>query len=142
MMSRLDEQCRGNINYFQARQSLINCIKVTDNQVKSTKHTMDVLISRHNYLSQVEEFIANSPVLLQYYAQAEEEVTRAQNFSMSTIFITALDKIAEVLLEYEKGYNSKDKDELIARIQELEVKNKELQDAMDQIAKIFGISRE
>ena len=36
-------------------------------------------------------------------------------------------------------YASKDKEELIARIQELESKNKELQDTLDKIAKIFGV---
>lgn len=136
-MSRLEEYCKGNIDCFTSRHSLMNCIKVTDEQVKSAQKTLDMLVSRQNYLSQVEEFIANSPILLKYYAQAEDEVTRANNFSMAAIFITALDKIQDTLLECE--YATKDKEELIARIHELEAKNKELQDAMDQIAKIFGV---
>ena len=101
-MSKLEENTKSNINYFQSRQSLLNCIKITEDQAKSAKHIIDVLISRHNYLSRVEEFIANNPVLLPYYAQAQEEVTSAQNYSMSAIFIVALEKISDVLLEYEK----------------------------------------
>ena len=136
--SSLDIYCTGG-HAFMAKSSLMNCIKVTDDQVKSAKNTLDSLISRHNYLSRVEEFIANNPVLLPYYAQAQDEVTSAQNYSMAVILIVALEKISDVLLEYENEYVSKDKEELIARIQELESKNKELQDTLDKIAKIFGV---
>lgn len=138
--SRLDIYCAGGLDAFMAKSSLMkNCIKVTEDQAKSAKNTIDVLISRHNYLSRVEEYIANSSVLLPYYAQAQDEVASAQNCSMVTIFITALEKISNVLSEYENEYISKDKEELVARIQELESKNKELQDTLDQIAKIFGV---
>lgn len=137
--SRVDIYCTGDIDAFMARSSLMNSIKVTDEQVKSAKNTIDILISRHNYLSRVEEYIANSSVLLPYYAQAHDEATSAQVYSMSAIFITALEKISDDLFEYKEEYVSKDKEELIAKIQELESKNKELQDTLDKIAKIFGV---
>lgn len=133
-MSRLEEYCNGNIDYLTSRHSLMNCIKVTDEQVKSAQKTLDMLISRQNYLSQVEEFIANSPILLKYYAEAEDEVTRANNFSMATIFITALEKISEVLLEYEQSTERETLDEELVRLRK---ENKELNEKLDEIAEIF-----
>ena len=133
--SRLDIYCAGKLDAFMAKSSLIkNRIKVTEDQVKSAQNTISILISRHNYLSQIEEYVANSSVLLPYYAQAEEEVTRANNFSMATIFITALEKISEVLLEYEQSTERETPDEELVRLRK---ENKELNEKLDEIAEIF-----
>lgn len=141
--SRLDIYCTGGLDAFMAKSALMkNCIKATEDQVKSAQNTISILMSRHNYLSQIEEYVANSSVLLPYYAQAEEEVTRANNFSMAIIFITALEKISEVLLEYEEEYTSKDKNELINRIHELEDENKDLKSRIDQILKYLGVTEQ
>lgn len=137
-ISRLEAYCHGPA-YLNSRKALLNHIKVDEDQIKSAKHTLDILLSRHDYLSKIEAFIADSPVLLQYYSQAEDEVTRAGNFSMATIFITALEKISEVLLEHEKGYDSMTTSELLVTINQLENENRELKSTLDQIAKIFGV---
>lgn len=132
--SRLDICCAGGLDAFMAKNSLMNCIKVTEDQVKSAKNTISILVSRHNYLSQIEEYVANSSILLPYYAQAEDEVTRANNFSMAAIFITALEKISEVLLEYEQSTERKTPDEELVRLRK---ENKELNEKLDEIAEIF-----
>lgn len=133
--SRLDIYCAGGLDAFMAKSALMkNSIKVTEDQAKSAQNTISILMSRHNYLSQIEEYVANSSVLLPYYAQAEEEVTRANNFSMATIFITALEKISEVLLEYEQSTGRETPDEELVRLRK---ENKELNEKLDEIAEIF-----
>ena len=133
--SRLDIYCAGGLDAFMTKSALMkNRIKATEDQVKSAQNTINILMSRHNYLSRVEEYVANSSVLLSYYVQAEEELTRANNFSMATIFITALEKISEVLLEYEQSTKRETQNEELVRLRK---ENKELNEKLDEIAEIF-----
>ena len=131
---KMKDHCK-NVDFALARTSLTNHgLGDNDDKIESARQTIGILIARHNDLANVEEFIAQSPVLMKYYVQAQNEVTRANNFSMATIFITALEKISEVLLEYEQSTERETPDEELVRLRK---ENKELNEKLDEIAEIF-----
>lgn len=102
----------------------------------SAKHILDILEGRHNYLCRIEKFVADNPVLLEYYVEAEEEVAKSGIPYMAAIFITALEKIAEDLLDYKEVYNSSES-VLIEKINKLNADNKKLKSKLNKITEIF-----
>ena len=137
--SRLELYCRGPA-YKEAQKRLIRDHgKYMEDKVKDAKMTLDMALGRHLDYIKIEEFIANSPVLLQYHDMAYEECCRNKDYNMVSVMILALEKIAEVLLEYEKGYEYMSQSELVKRIKELETENKEFRSTISKLGDIYDI---
>ena len=122
--------------YGRARNTILNYAAPKSNNIK---HILDLLLFRHEYLTKIEGFIADHPVLLQYFSQAEDDILKSKEpYSIITLFIKALEKMSNTLLEYEKGYDSMSEFELMDQIGKLEEENKELRSKLDKIEKVLG----
>ena len=139
-IDRLLESYGKRHNYKDAQQHLIHGQdEYMKDKVKNAKMTIDGLLSRHLDYYKIEEFIANSPVLLKYHDMAYNECAKNKNYTMISVMILALEKIADTLLEYEKGYEHMPQPELVKRIKELESENEEFRSTLSKLGDIYDV---
>ena len=137
-ISRLEAYCRGPA-FRRAQKRLVGHDIDAKDKVQEAKNTISLMLSRHLDYCKIEEFIANSPVLLQYHDMAYEECARNKVYSMVSIMILTLEKIATVLLEHEKGYDHMPQSELVKRIKELEAENTEFRSTLNKLGDIYDV---
>lgn len=137
-VNRLEAYCHGP-SYKHSKDNLMGHDKAGEECAKTAKVALDTLLARHLDYCKIEEFIADNPVLLQYYSIAEEECSRNKKYGMASVMINALEKIAEVLLEHEKSYEHMPQPELVKRIKELETENEEFRSTINKLEDIYDV---
>ena len=137
-ISRLEAYCHGP-KYSRSKKILTGYSEGIESSVKSVKNTIDTLLKRHLDYCKIEEYIAENPVLTQYHSMAYNECSRNKEYSMVSVMINTLAKIAEVLIEHEKGYEHMSQSELVKRINELEAENEEFRSTLDKLGDIYDV---
>lgn len=99
---------------------------------KEYQDKLSMLIGRHNVLCSIEKAFNNNPEALRCLNEATDEVLGSGNQSVSSIFVRAIELMAEKIEDYREDANT-DVDELRARIRTLEAENKTANMKLDMI---------
>lgn len=92
------------------------------------------LIGRHNLLCAIEEVFEKDKILSRYFEEAKREVLDSGNQSISSMYVIALENLAEKLENIEEP---KEEIELLSKIYKLESENRKLKMKLEEIKKII-----
>lgn len=92
------------------------------------------LIGRHNLLCAIEEVFEKDKILSRYFEEAKREVLDSGNQSISSMYVIALEAMAQELKDNEE---TPKEDELLSKIYKLESENRKLKMKLEEIKKII-----
>lgn len=92
------------------------------------------LIGRHNLLCAIEETFEKNKTLSRYFEEAKREVLDSGNQSISSMYVIALEAMAQELKDNEE---TPKEDELLSKIYKLESENRILKGKLNEIQKIL-----
>jgi len=118
-----------------ARKELLGAPQINISQINFIDELNKILLGRHECLKVIEDTIENNSTLFKFFVSANFKA----DDSVGSVFRIALENMANIIHEYDTVARDISDQTLLNRIRELEMKNKELQNALDQIAKIFGV---
>ena len=98
------------------------------------KRQYSSLISRHNVLCSIEDIFTKNATANLYFEKARDEVLDSGNQSLASMFVIAIENMAEYIKDNEDE-DDQDKDILLSRIYSLESENRKLKMKLDNIAK-------
>ena len=100
------------------------------------------MISSHNTLCSVEDVFADNEIASKYFEEAEKEVLDSGNQSLASMFVIAIQNMAEYIKDCENSKEMSDVSELQCRIYKLESENRVLRSKINTVKKLINISKE
>ena len=101
------------------------------------KNTISRLIGRHNVLCRIEEVFAKNKIATDYFEWARDEVFDSGNQSLASMFVIAIEKMAEYIEDHQDDENT-DVNKLQSRIYSLESENRKLNMRLENITKAIN----
>lgn len=95
------------------------------------------LIGRHNVLCRIEEVFDRNKTVREYFENAREEVLDSGNQSLASMFVIAIESMAEYIEDHENE-DTTDVDKLQSRIYSLESENRKLKMRLENITKVVN----
>lgn len=95
------------------------------------------LIGRHNVLCRIEEVFDRNKTVSEYFENAREEVLDAGNQSLASMFVIAIENMAEYIEDHENE-DTADVNKLQSRIYNLESENRKLKMKLENITKVVN----
>ena len=92
------------------------------------------LIGRHSVLCSIEKVFTKNTTANLYFEKARDEVLESGNQSLASMFVIAIENMAEYIKDNEDEEDP-DKDKLLSRIYSLESENRKLKMKLDNITK-------
>lgn len=92
------------------------------------------LIGRHNVLCRIEEVFTKNVTANLYFEKARDEVLESGNQSLASMFVIAIENMAEYIKDNEDEEDP-DRDGLLSKIYYLESENRKLKMKLENIAK-------
>lgn len=92
------------------------------------------LIGRHNVLCRIEEVFTKNKIATDYFEWARDEVIDSGNQSLASMFVIAIEKMAEYIEDHQDDENT-DVNKLHSRIYSLESENRKLKMRLENITK-------